>query len=144
VVSRLRVILHLTYIPRIGRGRSQVVIALLILWNTPRSDIVQVKVILRSVGWSLLADQGLAGARTMFLRDRPLTSYIEISIGILSPIASYRGVSLDRLNGVSTHTFPWIWCPSNTLRCKLQQYPCACVFISCDAKILNKLSGIIA
>ena len=40
VVSRLRVILRLPYIPRIGRGRSQVVTALLFLSNPPRSDIV--------------------------------------------------------------------------------------------------------
>ena len=94
-MSRLRAILRLPYIPRIGRGRSQVVTALLILSNPPHLDIVQVEVRLRFVGRNLLTDQGLAGARSKFLRDRPLTSSVELSIGILSPSASYRGVSLD-------------------------------------------------
>jgi hypothetical protein len=38
-VSRLWVILRLHYIPRIARVRLQVVIALSILCNSPRSDI---------------------------------------------------------------------------------------------------------
>ena len=58
VVSRLRVILRLPYIPRIGRGRSQVVTAMLVFCNPPRSDIAQVKVHLRTFGRSRLKDQG--------------------------------------------------------------------------------------
>jgi hypothetical protein len=77
---------------------------------------VQVEVRLKSVGRILLIDQGLAGAQSKFLRDRPLTSSVELSIGILSPSASYHGVSLERLYEVSTHTFPWIRYPWNTLR----------------------------
>jgi hypothetical protein len=141
MVSRLRVILRLPYIPRIGRGRSHVVTALLILWNPPHSDLVQVEVHLRSVGRSLLTDQGLAGARSKFLRDRPLISSIVLSLGILSILASYLGVSLDRLYEVSTHTFPWIRYPWNTLRWKLQRYRCACGFISCNTKIPNNGGG---
>jgi hypothetical protein len=83
-VSRLRVILCLPYIPRIGRGCSKVVTTLLIFWNPQRSVIVQVEVRLRSVGRSLLTDQGLAGARIRFLSNRPLTSSVELSIEILS------------------------------------------------------------
>jgi hypothetical protein len=100
---------------------------------------VQVEVRIRSVGRSLLTHQGLVGVRRKFSRDRPFTS--ELSIGILSPSASYRGVSLDRYNEVSAHTFPQIRYPWNTLRLKLQRYPCACRFISFVAKIPNKISG---
>jgi hypothetical protein len=48
-------------------------------------------------------------------RDRSLISSIVLSLGILSILASYLVVSLDRLYKVSTHTFPWIRCPWNTL-----------------------------
>jgi hypothetical protein len=55
-------------------------------------------------------------------RDRPLVSSIVLSLRILSILASYLGVSWDRLYEVSTQTFTWIRHPWNTLRWKLQRH----------------------
>jgi hypothetical protein len=67
-----------------------------------------------------------------------------LSLGILSILTSCLGVSLDQLYEVSTHTFPWIRYPWNTLKWKLQRYLWACGFISCVTKISNKLSSVVA
>jgi hypothetical protein len=93
-----------------------VVTALLALVDPPQLDIV--RALLHTdphTGVAYLV-RAIGILRQVLSRDRTLISSIVLCLGILSVLTSYLGVSLDRLYEVSTHAFPRIRYPWNTLR----------------------------